>query len=286
MSLIQQLEAYQRIQNRITQLQQVGKHQEAQHLSNALQQIANQKRETFEAELPTQSAELAEMTQLLRDTIKELKILTEIKATASISYDKIKIDWVKKRLVSDNLRMENVLYNINISDTERFHSFCSNAFFQIENLLNYYYYSKYTNFSDCISYFKSKGTKFDDNRDPHKLSHIQSYSKLYCFESEFYYDPKGITFYDSQLDMIRQIRNLESHRCDVYRQDYEKHREAFLSLKEKIAGFKKNGLTYTKEKKDQRVEKDGKLADFIKNQNFELVRDEIIILYGKVMSNL
>ena len=49
---------------------------------------------------------------------------------------------VRKRLVGDNLKMERILLDSVHTDDQRFISFCTVAFHQIENLLNYYYHFK------------------------------------------------------------------------------------------------------------------------------------------------
>ena len=61
----------------------------------------------------------------------------EIRANVSIDYDFIKNDRVKKQLIKDNLRMENIRLNVKKDELTRFYEFCINAFYQLEELLNY-----------------------------------------------------------------------------------------------------------------------------------------------------
>lgn len=286
METIQQLEAYQRVKTRINQLQQKGKAAEAQKLIDILAEIESKKKDVAEPYKSSQREknDFIEITSLLRETLQEIKFLVEIKAKPTISYDKITHEGVRKALRRDNLRMEQALFNITISDAEQFYSFCNNAFRQVENLLNYYYFKRFPDSDAWLDHFKQMGTVFQDDKIPKKLSQVQAHTKLYCFERIHYHDPEGKIFYDSQLDLIKQVRNLDAHRCDVFKLEYEKHYQEYQKLLETIAGFKKNGRTFPKEKKHLQIEREGKLAEFIKAQNFDLIRNELKVLYEKVVS--
>ena len=52
--------------------------------------------------------------------------------------------------------MENVRHDLKEKDEmKRLYDFCINAFYQIENLINFYYYEKYTNFEDLLGHIES-----------------------------------------------------------------------------------------------------------------------------------
>ena len=74
----------------------------------------------------------------------------EIRANVSMDFEFVKNERVKKQLIKDNLKMENSRLDIQIkNDTERFYNFCVEAFYQIEELVNYYFGMKYT-FEDFV----------------------------------------------------------------------------------------------------------------------------------------
>lgn len=68
-----------------------------------------------------------------------------------IEYGFIDIENVEKKLIDDNLKMEKVFLNQELSDDDKFISFCTIAFHQIENLLNFYYYRKFAVFDDLLN---------------------------------------------------------------------------------------------------------------------------------------
>ena len=145
----------------------------------------------------------------------------EIRADVSMDYDFIKNERVKKQLIKDNLKMENSRLDIQIkNDTERFYNFCVAAFYQIEELVNYYFGMKYT-FEDFILLISSKNNGKIFNQK--QLSEITIAEKIFVFEGLFYYgqvDAVGNTIrYESTINLIREVRNEDSHRCNLIEQD-------------------------------------------------------------------
>ena len=70
---------------------------------------------------------------------------------------------VRKRLISDNAKMEKILLDkIHLTD-DKFISFCTAAFHQIENLLNYYYWRRFPNVGDLIDFLIAKNPGFEKN---------------------------------------------------------------------------------------------------------------------------
>ena len=76
-----------------------------------------------------------------------------IKADNSISYDFILNKGnqrLRDQLLIDNLRMENAALNLKDKEQERFYVFCVNAFYQIENVVNFYLHVKYPKITDLL----------------------------------------------------------------------------------------------------------------------------------------
>jgi hypothetical protein len=216
--------------------------------------------------------------------LQEIKQLLSLKATASIGYEVIQEEWVRTRLLADNLRMENVALDVHLPNGERFFEFCTNAFYQIENLLNYHFWKRFPNFSDCVTHFVKHNTDF--KYTPEKLPDILAHSKLEVFEREFYYAENS--FYDSKLKLIRKIRNGTQHRCTVILDTHEKLYSDYIELLEKIERFNKDPKTtvsYPKSASDKRVEEAGKLALLMKEHPYDQVRSELKTLYKKVLQH-
>ena len=216
----------------------------------------------------------------------------EIRANVSMDFEFVKNERVKKQLIKDNLKMENSRLDIQIkNDTERFYNFCVEAFYQIEELVNYYFGMKYT-FKDFILLISSKniGKIFNQKQ----LSEITIAEKIFVFEGLFYYgqfDAAGKTIrYESTINLIREVRNEDSHRCNIIEQDSEQVLLKFKELIKRISVFNKTKTSptiyYQKTNEDKLIEKQAKLINFIKDKNYNLVRDTLFILVNKIKGDL
>jgi hypothetical protein len=216
----------------------------------------------------------------------------EIRANVSMDFEFVKNERVKKQLIKDNLKMENSRLDIQIkNDTERFYNFCVEAFYQIEELVNYYFGMKYT-FEDFVLLISSKNNGKIFNQK--QLSEITIAEKIFVFEGLFYYgqiDAVGKTIrYESTINLIREVRNEDSHRCNIIEQDSEQVLLKFKELLKRISVFNKTKTSptiyYQKTNEDKLIEKQAKLINFIKDKNYNLVRDTVFELVNKIKSDL
>jgi len=216
----------------------------------------------------------------------------EIRANVSMDFEFVKNERVKKQLIKDNLKMENSRLDIQIkNDTERFYNFCVEAFYQIEELVNYYFGMKYT-FEDFILLISSKNNGKIFNQK--QLSEITIAEKIFVFEGLFYYgqvDAVGKTIrYESTINLIREVRNEDSHRCNIIEQDSEQVLLKFKELLKRISVFNKTKTSptiyYQKTSEDKLIEKQAKLINFIKDKNYNLVRDTLQELASKIKTGL
>ena len=121
----------------------------------------------------------------------------------------------------DNLRMENILLNLSMSEMERYDNFCVNAFLQVENILNYYFCEKYNKDLDSILTDIENITKDDSypfKRIPNKtylyVSEIPIASKIQAFCKEFFpFDSTYKDYTTKNLHTLRNIRNDIFHRA-------------------------------------------------------------------------
>lgn len=229
---------------------------------------------------------IVEKINQLTTEVASLKQLLSLKAEPSVDYNDITHLATQKHLRVDNLSMEEAALNLSHSDTERFYNFCSRATFQIENLLNYFYWKRPNGLEALVALLQNKGTVFYEGV-PKKVSGVKTYSKILAFETEFYY-PLGEQ--NSKLQIINRVRNLDSHRCSVLVESFDEHFAKHQELSEKITKFyedakaKKLSVTYPKTKQDKDTEKQAELAIFLKNRDYSTVREEITTLCKKVTS--
>ena len=147
--------------------------------------------------------------EIKKDTSKIINFL-DINPSCSIDYSFINYKLLKTRLELDNLRMENVRYDLKEKDEmKRLYDFCINAFYQIENLINFFYYEKFPKIENLLTYLEGiKDSKFK-RKEEKNIGDIAIFSKIYAFNKTYY--AEDFTGYN--IDSLRLIRNEGLHRC-------------------------------------------------------------------------
>ncbi len=84
----------------------------------------------------------------IEDDVMAIREALEIRANKSVNYDFVNDQRLRDQLIIDNLRMENAALNLQESEEERFYVFCVNAFYQLENIVNYYFFITYPDFNN------------------------------------------------------------------------------------------------------------------------------------------
>lgn len=153
--------------------------------------------------------------------VSAIRSALEIRATESLKYSFVKVQRLRDQLVIDNLRMENAALNLQEKESERFYIFCVNAFYQIENILNYYYHILYPNISDLLDEIE-RATSTDpekyqfrrstDNIKEKNVADIAVYHKITAFCNTMFPDNVQIKV---TLNNLRKVRNEGEHRCQV-----------------------------------------------------------------------
>ncbi len=152
------------------------------------------------------------INDIKKDTNKVIELL-EISPDCSIDYSFINHKLLRTRLELDNLRMENVRYDLKEKDhMKRLYDFSVNAFYQIENLLNYYYFEKFPKIEDLLSHLESiEGTHFKRTTTHNNISDITNATKIFSFNRTIYKSNNGSQGFN--MDSLRLIRNEGLHRC-------------------------------------------------------------------------
>lgn len=167
--------------------------------------------------------------------VQAIREALEIRASHSINYDFIKEERLNSQLYIDNLRMENAALNLKKSENERFYIFCVNAFYQIENIINYYYFKSYPNIKDLVSIIvASTKDEGEDGKYAYKSSgkeetvgDIPIASKLNTFCNTFFpKDQIKITY-----AKLKQVRNEGEHRCMVIIKNEEEDNSLYKFFK-------------------------------------------------------
>ncbi len=189
----------------------------------------------FDAELRkrleiTSSAKVVSSQMSICDDVHAIRETLEIRANNSISYDFILAKGnqrLRDQLLIDNLRMENAALNLKEKELERFYSFCANAFYQIENVVNFYFYVMFPDIDNLLSFIENATNvdgkysfKRNANKEYKSVSDIEITYKLNAICTTLFPDDKNIKITYSQL---RQVRNEGAHRCMVI---VEKHDES------------------------------------------------------------
>ena len=162
----------------------------------------------------------------------------EIRANNSISYDFILAKGnqrLRDQLLIDNLRMENAALNLREKEQERFYSFCANAFYQIENAVNFYFYVMFPDIDNLLSFIENATNidgkysfKRNTNKEYKSVSDIEITHKLNAICNTLFPDDKHIKATYSQL---RQVRNEGVHRCMVIMEEHDESNALYRFFK-------------------------------------------------------
>ncbi len=148
---------------------------------------------------------------------EKIKNYLSLSPELSIDYSFISHKILRTRLELDNLRMENMRLNLLEKDEfKRFFDYIIFAFFQVENLINYYYFLAFPDINTFLDHLESiEKTKFKRNKyfDYDNVGDITIATKLYSFNKTFFNQRNNFTGFN--IDNLRQVRNEGLHRCSV-----------------------------------------------------------------------
>ena len=160
------------------------------------------------------SASVASNTPELSDDIKAIRDALEIRANVSIRYEFINNQRLRDQLIIDNLRMENAALNLTEPENERFYIFCVNAFYQIENIVNYFFHKKYPDINNLLSVIESQTSSemypFNRKGTENNVGDVPVVNKLNAISHMLFPSEIGIKII---LSTLRKVRNEGEHRC-------------------------------------------------------------------------
>lgn len=170
----------------------------------------------------TTSANVIYESSDISNDVSVIREALEIRANKSISYDFVNEQRWRDQLIIDNLRMENAALNLQKNEAERFYTFCVNAFYQLENIVNYYFYITYPRIEDLLSvvelYTQQESSDFQYKRTgtEKNVGDINIVHKLNAICQILFPDNGQLK---RRLGKLRQVRNEGEHRCMIVQQE-------------------------------------------------------------------
>ena len=186
----------------------------------------------------TVSASTGSIPNMVLEDISAIRSALEIRANVSVSYDFVKEQRLRDQLIIDNLRMENAALNLKEKESDRFYFFCVNAFFQLENIVNYYYHILYPNIDDLLTtieantandgedyrFHRSQNEKYKEKN----VGDIKIYHKLNALCNSLF--PNDISI-KITLTNLRKVRNEGEHRCQIICDEKDENNNLYKFLK-------------------------------------------------------
>lgn len=173
-------------------------------------------------EIAPSAISVSAIDNIVTRDITAIREALEIRANASVSYAFVGEQRLRDQLIIDNLRMENAALNLKEPEEERFYSFCVNAFYQLENIVNYYFHVTFPKIEDLLSIIEeyteeeiSNDFKFKRNGREKNVSDIPIAHKINALCNILFHGDK----FKMTLGQLRQVRNEGEHRCMIIQQE-------------------------------------------------------------------
>jgi hypothetical protein len=174
------------------------------------------------------------------EDIAAIRAALEIRGYNSIDYSFIKEPRLRDYLNADNLRMENAALNFQEKESERFYSFCVNAFYQVENIVNYYFHKAYPNIEDLLKVIEDATKNDTDGKKSFKFKRAKGeFVEKNVGDIQIFYNinalcnllfPKDDKI-KSTLGNLRKVRNEGEHRCQIIWDEKNEENKLYVFLK-------------------------------------------------------
>ncbi len=190
-----------------------------------------------------------------------------------IDYGDIKDEEAKFTLIRDSIEMGKCRFS-NIGQDQSFLDFCKYAFFQAEQLVNYYLIKKNNNSFETVVDFLNKNNPKARTEGKKSIASISFSDKLYAIKNQtgMNYELKGV------LDKISYARNNSLHRSP-------EHEEQLTDLKPLFTES-------INKDKNERNDKDREIINkyyyskFVADRDYNIVTSSIVKLKQIIISNL
>ncbi len=236
------------------------------------------------------------MSSNISSDITAIRSALEIRANASITYSFVKNQRLRDQLIIDNLRMENAALNLQDPEADRFYVFCVNAFYQVENILNYFYHTAFPEVESLLKEiedatqdekndFKFKRTGKEQNVGSIPVAH-----KLNAFFNSYLPEENSLKW---SIGTLRQVRNEGEHRCDIIRQEKDENNNLYKFFKSKTFNYVRidlirfvNSIEYKLKNPDKEEVVESVIKSILPSACYILLRDKTVLLPNKLFTKV
>ena len=245
----------------------------------------------------TTSASVVNISSNISSDITAIRSALEIRANASITYSFVKNQRLRDQLIIDNLRMENAALNLQEPEENRFYVFCVNAFYQVENILNYFYHTTFPDDVDSLlkeiedtTQNEKNDYKFKRTGKEQNVGSIPVVHKLNAFFNSYLPEEGSLKW---SIGTLRQVRNEGEHRCDIIRKEKDENNNLYKFFKSKTFNYVRIDLikfVHAIENKLMNPDREEKLESIIKSNLpsacYVLLRGNTIQLPNKLFAKV
>lgn len=244
----------------------------------------------------TASASDININSNISSDITAIRSALEIRANASITYSFVKYQRLRDQLIIDNLRMENAALNLQDPEADRFYVFCVNAFYQVENILNYFYH---TVFPEVESLLKEIEDATQDEKNDFRfrrtgkeqnVGSIPVAHKLNAFFNSYLPEESSLKW---SIGTLRQVRNEGEHRCDIIRQEKDENNNLYKFFKSKTFNYVRidlvkfvNAIEYKLKNPDIEEKIESVIKSKLPSACYVLLREKSVLLPNKLYAKI
>lgn len=244
----------------------------------------------------TASASDININSNISSDITAIRSALEIRANASITYSFVKYQRLRDQLIIDNLRMENAALNLQDPEADRFYVFCVNAFYQVENILNYFYHTVFPEVESLLKEiedatqdekndFRFRRTGKEQNVDSIPVAH-----KLNAFFNSYLPEESSLKW---SIGTLRQVRNEGEHRCDIIRQEKDENNNLYKFFKSKTFNYVRidlikfvNAIEYKLKNPDIEEKIESVIKSKLPSACYVLLREKSVLLPNKLYAKI
>lgn len=244
----------------------------------------------------TASASDININSNISSDIIAIRSALEIRANASITYSFVKYERQRDQLIIDNLRMENAALNLQVPEADRFYVFCVNAFYQVENIVNYFYDTAFPEIESLLKEIEDatqdekNDFRFRRTGKEQNVGSIPVVHKLNAFFNS-YLPEEG--FLKWSIGSLRQVRNEREHRCDIIRQEKDENNNLYKFFKSKTFNHVRidlvkfvNAIEYKLKNPDTEERIESVIKSKLPSACYVLLREKSVLLPNKLYAKI
>lgn len=244
----------------------------------------------------TASASDVNMNLNIFSDIAAIRSALKIRANASITYSFVQNPRLRDQLIIDNLRMENTALNLQVPEADRFYVFCVNAFYQVENILNYFYHTVFPEVESLLKEIEDatqnekNDFRFRRTGKEQNVGSIPIAHKLNAFFNSYLPEEGSLKW---SIGTLRQVRNERAHRCDIIRQEKDENNNLYKFFKSKTFNYVRidlikfvNAIEYKLKNPDTEEKIESVIKSKLPSACYVLLREKSVLLPNKLYAKI